>query len=36
MSQSHDGVDEVGFIPQACEEEIAICSVTVGFDVLLR
>jgi hypothetical protein len=36
MSQSHNGVDEVGFVPQAYEEEIAMYGVTVGFDVLLR
>jgi hypothetical protein len=36
MSQSHDSVNEVGFVPQACEEEIAIRGVAVGLDVLLR
>jgi len=35
MSQSHNSVDKVGFVPQACEEEIAICGVAVGLDVLL-
>lgn len=35
MSLSHDSIDEIGFVRQACKEEIAISGVAIGLDVLL-